>query len=405
MLLSFRNKRAGRRLFRTCGIRLGTIQKMRNIFLLYIAHGNYEQVVHYQDTIKNRVLQERIFRFIDPGLKGKLVDIFGNKPIAVWGSRDSSVNRQKFERMSPGDDILIIEGDVIKLLGKIAVKTISPELSKELWKNLKGETTEGWDLIYFIANPQEINLPFTELKKLLNYLPDYQLRGFMCISESKLEEFYSKYDDLYSILLRIRNGEPIEEKKGIVKETVASYGDDIKQETFDGNELSDHIVMQWKLARLGKKSGSKVWIPKNDQQRIVQKYQFTDFENEFTAGIDIPAKYVENIDVVWKEEFRIDAAFEIENTTSIYSGLLRLSDLKVIAPNSNYPLFVVTPSSRHNRLIDQVRRPTFRKLELEKKIRYLSYDAIDEIDNLFKNSTAGFSVNLLFEKSEAVDNP
>jgi hypothetical protein len=378
---------------------------MRNIFLLYIAHGNYEQVVHYQDTIKNRVLQERIFRFIDPGLKGKLVDIFGNKPIAVWGSRDSSVNRQKFERMSPGDDILIIEGDVIKLLGKIAVKTISPELSKELWKNLKGETTEGWDLIYFIANPQEINLPFTELKKLLNYLPDYQLRGFMCISESKLEEFYSKYDDLYSILLRIRNGEPIEEKKGIVKETVASYGDDIKQETFDGNELSDHIVMQWKLARLGKKSGSKVWIPKNDQQRIVQKYQFTDFENEFTAGIDIPAKYVENIDVVWKEEFRIDAAFEIENTTSIYSGLLRLSDLKVIAPNSNYPLFVVTPSSRHNRLIDQVRRPTFRKLELEKKIRYLSYDAIDEIDNLFKNSTAGFSVNLLFEKSEAVDNP
>ncbi len=390
----------GRHLFEICKIRL-RIEKMRNIFLLYISPGNYEQIVHYQDTIKNKVSLERISRFIDSSLRDKLIGVFGNKPITIWGSRDSSVNRQKFEKMSPGDDILIIESDIIKLLGKIAVKTISPELSRELWKNLKGRTTEGWDLIYFIANPQEINLPFAELKKIFNYLPDYQLRGFTCISESKLEEFYSKYDDLYSILLRIRNGKPIEEK-GAVKKTVADYEIDVEQETLDSKELSDHILIQWKLAKLGKKSGSKVWIPKNDQQIIIQEYQFTDFENEFTAGIDVPAKYVENIDVVWKEEFLIDAAFEIENTTSIYSGLLRLSDLKVIAPNSNYPLFIVTPPSRRNRLIEQVKRPTFRKLELEKNIRYLSYDAIDEIDKLFKNSTAGFSAELLFEKSEAV---
>ena len=33
----------------------------------------------------------------------------------------------------------------------------------------------------------------------------------------------------------------------------------------------------------------------------------------FAAGLDTQVKYVENIDVVWKEEFRIDAAFEIEN--------------------------------------------------------------------------------------------
>ena len=42
-------------------------------------------------------------------------------------------------------------------------------------------------------------------------------------------------------------------------------------------------------------------------------------------GLDTQVKYVENIDVVWKEEFRIDAAFEIENSTSIYSGLLRFA--------------------------------------------------------------------------------
>src|SRR4029077_4067983 len=48
-------------------------------------------------------------------------------------------------------------------------------------------------------------------------------------------------------------------------------------------------------------------------------------------------------DVVWKEEFRIDAAFEIENSTSIYSGLLRFADLTMVAPNTIYPLFIVSP--------------------------------------------------------------
>jgi len=36
--------------------------------------------------------------------------------------------------MKQGDDILIVEGKSIKLLGKIAAKTINPSLSKELWK-------------------------------------------------------------------------------------------------------------------------------------------------------------------------------------------------------------------------------------------------------------------------------
>jgi hypothetical protein len=160
--------------------------------------------------------------------------------------------------------------------------------------------------------------------------------------------------------------------------------------------------MQWKLLRLGQKAGSKVWIPRNDQSRIKKEYQFNNFESEFTAGIDTPSKYVENIDVVWKEEFRIDAAFEVEHTTSIYSGLLRFSDLKIIAPNSNYPLFIVAPKSKRNRLLDQIKRPTFRKIEFEKKVRYLSYEAVNEIDDFFKDTTSGLNIDLLIGKSESL---
>ena len=377
---------------------------MKNIFILYIPTGNYEALVHYEDTIKNKVSQEKIFKYIDSNLKNNLQKIFDNKPIATWGSRDSDANRARFEKMIPGDDILIVEGDTIKLLGKIAAKTVNPELSKELWKNLKGGSIEGWDLVYFIANPLEINLPFDEFKNLFDYRPNWSLRGFTSIANDKLETFYAKYDDLYSVLQKIKQGEKVIAKEyKIIEKPLEVKEETSTTETFSNDkELSDHVKMQYKLINLGKKAGSKVWIPRNDQGKIEREYGYNEFEKEFTAGIDVPSKYVDNIDVVWKEEFRIDAAFEIENSTSIYSGLLRFSDLSIIAPNSTYPLFIVAPRSKRNQLVEQLKRPTFRKIEFDKKVRYLSYEAIDEVDNFFSTSTAGLNIDLLYGKSEMV---
>jgi len=379
---------------------------MRQIFFLYIPPGNYEASVHYQDTIVKRVAPERIYKYVDAKLKLRLQNIFGMKPISVWGSRDSSANRQKFNRMQPGDDILIIEGGTVRLLGKIAAKTVSPELSRELWMNINDkQSDEGWSLIYFIANPSQIDLPFSIIRELFNYSDDYTLRGFSRISDAKLEQFYEAYDDLYSILQRVKKGESISKKEEIFRQVQEEQADILKiQEDNKGAEtVSEHIGMQWKLIQLGIKSGAKVWIPKNDQQRIISQYSFESFEKEFTAGIDTPAKYVENIDVVWKEEFRIDAAFEIENTTAIYSGLLRFSDLKIIAPNSNYPLFIVAPQSKRNRLIEQVKRPTFKKLDFGNKVKFLPYEAVNDIDNFFKTSSSGLNVELLIGKSESIN--
>jgi hypothetical protein len=376
---------------------------MKNIFFLYIPPGNYEALVHYQDTIITKVSQERIFKYVDSKLRSHLLNIFGKKTIAVWGSRDSKANRPRFERMSPGDDILIIEGNTIKLLGKIAAKTVSPALSRELWKNIKNEESEeGWDLIYFIANPLEVDLPFSVIRELFDYSSEYMLRGFSNISDAKLKEFYDQYDDLYSILQRKKLGQAIVKKKFDVPVEKMDVPK-VQEEMPESEVISEHLNMQWKLIQLGIKSGSKVWIPKSDQQQIFAKYEFRDFEKEFAAGIDTPAKYVENIDVVWKEEFRIDAAFEIENTTTIYSGLLRFSDLKIIAPNSNYPLFIVAPQSKRNRLIEQIKRPTFKKLDFGNKVKFLPYEVLNDIDNFFKNSIAGLNVELLIGRSESIN--
>ena len=106
--------------------------------------------------------------------------------------------------------------------------------------------------------------------------------------------------------------------------------------------------------------------------------------------------------MVWKDEFRIDAAFEIENTTAIYSGLLRFADLSVVAPNTIYPLFIVAPREKRNRLIEQLRRPTFRQLHLDRKVRYLSYEAVNEIDGFFRDSVSGLNVGVIAGKAEEI---
>jgi hypothetical protein len=380
---------------------------MANVFLLYMPPGNAQAMVNYQDTIKTRVPLARMSPFIPSQLRAYLLSVFGDAAIAVWGSQAGPRNRSSFANMSRGDDVLIVEGESIKLIGKIAAKAESEDLSRELWKPVSGRDGTTWELIYFIANPRELDVPFSEFRRLFGYAPNYQLRGFAPVGPDKLEQFYAKYDDLYSVLVRIQKGQSVAQKpsEAVVTPELPELTE-VRAEELDEalrtRIISDHVRMQWKLARLGIKAGERVWVPVGDQTKLRLAYEFESFDPEFSAGIDLPHSYIENIDVVWKQEFRIGAAYEIENSTAIYSGLLRFADLNILAPNTLYPMFVVAPRDRKNRLREQLRRPAFKRLELDQKVRFLSYETIDEIDSFFSDSISGLSVDLIVGRSEAV---
>ena len=55
---------------------------------------------------------------------------------------------------------------------------------------------------------------------------------------------------------------------------------------------------------------------------------------------------IEQIDVIWLKGHSIVRAFEVEHTTSIYSGLLRMADLLALQPNMNINLHIVAPDNR-----------------------------------------------------------
>lgn len=381
---------------------------MRNIFLLYMPPNNLEAMTHYRDTIQQKVEFRRISRFVSHDISARLRHIFGDRPIAVWGSRDSPANRAKFEKMAAGDDLLIVEGTTIKFMGKIALKTVNADLSRELWHNINSPAeSAGWDLIYFIANPIEVGAPFSAFCRLFGYEESYQLRGFSTVSTEKLEEFYDRYDDLYSILIRVRSGQRVVERLApLTKEPQSQRIAEAEPDEIDrvppSALVSDHVKMQWKLASLGRKAGEKVWVPTGDRGRLRDAYNFSEFESEFAAGIDLPENYFENIDVVWKEEFRIDAAFEVENSTAIYSGLLRFADLNIVAPNTTYPMFIVAPAERRNRVREQLLRPVFKRLELRDKVKFLAYETVEEIERFFSGATTGLSVELMTGRADAL---
>lgn len=66
------------------------------------------------------------------------------------------------------------------------------------------------------------------------------------------------------------------------------------------------------------------------------------------------------IDVLWlaKGTNQVIGAFEAEKSTSIYSGILRLSDLAVSFPHNLRTLFLVVPDRREQEVIRQLKRPS-----------------------------------------------
>lgn len=106
-------------------------------------------------------------------------------------------------------------------------------------------------------------------------------------------------------------------------------------------EPSSHAHIQWLLARIGRKVGCQVWIASNDRSKKWEDQLLGDLSIDSLPplGVDpYSQKLIALIDLVWLRGKNVVAAFEIEHTTSIYSGLLRLSDLVVECPNLNFPL-------------------------------------------------------------------
>lgn len=143
-----------------------------------------------------------------------------------------------------------------------------------------------------------------------------------------------------------------------------------------------HTDIQGWLRDLGLALGFDVWIAANDRGRPCGEGRLGDACLEaLPASLDEAAggDSVRLIDILWLEHpaGRVAAAFEVEHTTSIYSGIVRLLDLALGAPaNAVDGLFLVAPDDREDEVRAQLQRPAFSRVA-SLHVRYLPYGELE----------------------------
>ena len=154
-----------------------------------------------------------------------------------------------------------------------------------------------------------------------------------------------------------------------------------KQRESDAAADVTHTRVQGWLRDLGHALGFDVWVAANDRGRPYLEGKLGD---KCLAQLPSPvseapgADSVRLIDVLWltRDGGTVAAVFEVEATTAIYSGIVRLLDLALGATASIHGLFIVAPDDRESEVRAQLSRPAFRGAK-SLRLRYLPYGELE----------------------------
>ena len=151
----------------------------------------------------------------------------------------------------------------------------------------------------------------------------------------------------------------------------------------DQREASEHTQAQHVLIRIGRALGYDVFVARNDRNRSCGGDVFA----SITLG-DLPQlglapevrQTVELIDVIWfaKGSPELVCAFEVEQSTSIYSGILRMKDLALSVPEQQCHFYLVAPEAREQEVLAQMLRPGLKSGEDSFRLGYLPAGELKE---------------------------
>lgn len=161
-----------------------------------------------------------------------------------------------------------------------------------------------------------------------------------------------------------------------VREDAASQ----RRQRQDAGESQTHTEIQGWLRDLGRALGFAVWVASNDRSRPYGDGRLAEgcLERlpEEVEQLD-SADAIRLIDVLWLDgNGGVAAAFEVEHSTSIHSGIVRMLDLALgHAAGLHARYFLVAPDQREPEVRAQFARPAFRRVG-ELDLRYLPYSEL-----------------------------
>jgi hypothetical protein len=150
------------------------------------------------------------------------------------------------------------------------------------------------------------------------------------------------------------------------------------------NEENLHSEIQYYLADMGQILSYSVWIPENDRNRSFRNKRLDTLSStEFPVRGLAPdvARIARNIDVVWARRRKPLKLFEVEKSTTIDSGLLRMSNLiSAFDFEVEAEMYICADSRRYDEAKRKANWPTFANLDppLTKRCRFIAFEKLRE---------------------------
>ena len=216
------------------------------------------------------------------------------------------------------------------------------------------------------------NIVFDDRKKLGSWQSYLEMRETIIKANEELKPALSKdlgavsgllFDVGVGKIALDQNWEPsLQAEKVKLEKALKKRHQEVQEEILEENE---HLRIQLLLTEVGRDLGYDVFVATNDRSKSLngRSLQFLTIPELPPQGFpqDV-ARTVSLIDVIWvtRDSKRIECAFEIEKSTSIYSGMLRLMDLASSLGDKKYDFFLVAPDSREKEVLAQLKRPSFK---------------------------------------------
>lgn len=278
-------------------------------------------------------------------------------------------------------DIRILEREVLKLAGR-SIKGLGPAVA---------------NILYFLhptlfppfntAMLNGFNALFQAKKKLGSWDSYLEMRETIIEANSTLGTLSKDLGAFSGMLFEIGVGRLAPDSNG--QQTLAAEQEKLEksrrkrhaQVEQDVVEERLHTKVQHQLSELGRTLGYDVLVARNDRSAQYQgrPLGFHCLEHLPDLGLSPEVHATaELIDVLWlyKGKAQIAAAFEVEKSTSIYSGILRLTDMALSIPGKEEHLYLVAPAAREREIVDQLKRPMFQRTD-EFSLGYILFEELD----------------------------
>lgn len=164
-----------------------------------------------------------------------------------------------------------------------------------------------------------------------------------------------------------------EEERKKLERNIEKRQREIRDEREEDNM---HTEMQYHLLKIGSSLGYDVAPASNDRGKAYngQSFSFISLRSHPALETDRDTQNtIRLIDVLWfqKGTSNIIAAFEVEKSTSIYSGILRLSDLHFSVSGGHEVFYIIIPDSREKDVTLQLNRPVIKNSKIN--IKYILF--------------------------------